>query len=438
MSQTKKLTVLLTALGTQPKRTLYSFRGKIASAEYAPLALLDLLSKNDQPDIVFTLLTSRARETVWDDFKQSVQNRKHDTAVEDIDIPDCDEDKEVVKVIEKVARVVPPGARLILDITHGPRHIPFVFYALALYLSAFRDVEILGAWYGKYESSYKEKPIISLQPLLYLPQWFYAIRVFADTGATGPLSNQFKRLEESLPKGPERGQPKKVAKVLNEFSTNYERGLPLELGLVAGELAHQLEQYPLEQLFRLNVPMRTELGKRIIDTAAPFRFAEDTGLDTGRGSAEWKRSLVLTREELRRQARLIDCYVDRDQWGQALAMMREWVVSLGMLYRGQEKKWLQREARSKFERKLNTTRELSKGDVLNDKQREWATFWDSLTQLRNALAHSGMTDKNVRFKYHSILDFWNEIKSADYPWTYRRWSGTSARIATGHESRGTL
>lgn len=405
---------LLTALGTHPKPTTYTLDDKTVKADHAPLALLRLLGEATRPDAVLCLLTPTAREKAWKDFCRGAERVGVDVCP--IDIPEGDDAQQVADIVQFAADAVEAGSRLTLDITHGPRHIPFVLYGLALYLSSLKDVTIAAAWYGKYESASQAKPLINLSSLLEFPQWFYAVKVFRDTGITSELASRFQAVESSLPAGPERGQPRKAFDALDRFSKAYESGLPLELGLAAGRLCHELECQPLQDMQGLTIPQATELSDLIKQAAAPFRFRPDDALHNGQSTGEWKKTVALTPEELCRQANLIGRYIERSQVSLALASMREWVVSLGVLHRGVPADWLKRDARMRVEREIGAMSQPELRGHLDEDQNAWGTFWDQLGKQRNQIAHCGMKPEVAKPRLDSIERFWNQIKNADKAW----------------------
>ena len=405
---------LLTALGIKPRQTPYALNQKTAEAAYSPLALLKILDKKDQPDTVLCLLTDEVREMVWECFSKEV--KRLGVAAKSIDIPDIDDSAQLDEMVQTVAQKIRPNSRLMLDITQGPRHIPFVFYALALYLSGFRNVEITGAWYGKLESAETDKPLIDLQPLLNLPQWFYAIRMFRETGFTQTLAERFTAVCDNLPKGPERGPSSKVSEALEDFSKHYEAGLPMELGLAAGKLCHGLEEKSLADMPTLNLPLAKDLSEVILEASESVRFDRDK-LGDGKASGEWKKNYPLSKVELRRQATLIDQYFERNQFSLGIGLMREWVVSLGAFHRESHGQWLQRAMRIKVERELGAMSQPALRQYLDEEQKEWGTFWDQLGKLRNQFAHHGMRPEVAKINLDEIRCFWRKIKRGDRVWT---------------------
>lgn len=404
---------LLTALGTSPKPTRYALGAGTADAEHAQLALLRLLEPAARPDMVLCLLTPTAREKVWENFRQEVEYMGIDMRA--IDIPEGDDAREVAAIVETTAGIIEADSRLTLDITHGPRHIPFVLYALALYLSSLKQVTIEAAWYGKYESANEIKPLINLGALLEFPQWFYAVRFFRETSFTSDLAKRFKAVANSLPAGPGRGASGQAARALEDFSHAYESGLPLELGLAAGRLGHALESRPLENMQGLAAPQAAELNDVIKKAAESFRFAAEA-LRNGKSKGVWKETVALTAEELHRQAKLIDRYIERGQIALALASMREWVVSLGVLRRGTPENWLKRNVRIRIEREIGALSQPELHDHLDEDQKAWGEFWDQLGKQRNQIAHCGMKLEVAKPSLDSISDFWNRIKRVERAW----------------------
>jgi CRISPR-associated DxTHG motif protein len=269
---------------------------------------------------VLCLLTDGARKACWEDFKREIET--DGAKAQAIDIPNGDSTEEIANIIDQVAVLIEPGARLTIDITHGLRHVPIVMYALALYLSSLREVAIAGAWYGKLETSLPTKPLINLKPLLELPRWFHAVEIFRETGSTTALASRFDGVDVSKLQGPARGAPKETAKILRQFAVPYEIGLPLELGIAAGAIATRFDKYPLHEMVGLELPLASELGQLVREGAIPLRFSGNEALSGGQKSKKWKCSVTLTQDELQRQARIIDQYLEREQSALGLSLMR--------------------------------------------------------------------------------------------------------------------
>ena len=328
--------ILLTSLGTSRKKTKYQLNGQLDEAELTPLALVKLLPPEQLPNRVVVVITQGAKDTTWPIFQTEICETLG-FIPEAVDIPNGNNREEISQILESVANRIPEGAELTLDVTQGLRHFPFVFYALALYLKSLRGVKIRGAYYGMFEDPEDVKPIIDLQPLLELPEWFHAVRMFRDQGTTKPMADLLQpladRLDEEKANLFKKGKKSEAQELveqakqvehpvawLEKYAFAYESALPLELEKASRELIDSIEKLPLMNVAGLP-PLVDELTKTIVSVARKSAFAKTPG----RG--QWKQSILLDENELERQADMIDLYLERGQLSLAAGLMREWVVS---------------------------------------------------------------------------------------------------------------
>ena len=196
--------ILLTSLGTSARDTQYELNGYIKTAKLTPLALVKLLDESQLPNRVVAAITKGAeRSKTWPIFQTEIKSTLG-ICPDLVSIPDGSNPAEIGRILEAVAKKIPEGADLTLDVTQGLRHFPFIFYALVLYLKSLREVTIRGAYYGMVEGFDPKdptpRPIIDLQPLLDLPEWFYAVRMFREQGTTLPIADLIQPLAERLKK----------------------------------------------------------------------------------------------------------------------------------------------------------------------------------------------------------------------------------------------
>jgi CRISPR-associated Csx2 family protein len=424
--------ILLTSLGTRAIETTYQLDDRTATAPLTPLALVQLLDPSQRPNRVVAMVTEGAREKTWEPFKNGIC-KILDFKPQLISIPDGISDMEVRQILEKVAQEIPEGAELTLDVTQGMRHFPFIFYALVLYLTSLRSVQVRGAYYGMIEGTSQDapKPIIDLQPLLELPEWFHAVRVFRDQGTTSamaqllePLAEKLKQETGALFKAGDKSagqkssaqlkQVKDVVELLEKHSFAYESALPLELGKASLHLIDPIEKIADMDTSSLP-PLFAELTDTIAGVAQKAAFANPIPR-----KGKWKQDILLDENELKRQAGMIDLYLDRDQLPLAVGLMREWVVSWAiMLQSNQLQDWLKPDVRQQYERRLGALGALEKdralGGKVTQKQRDFGNFWNQLTeQLRNALHHHAMREDALEERpkpLESVRHFWNQLKA---------------------------
>ena len=425
--------ILLTSLGMRAIKTEYQWNGKTAKAGLTPLALVELLEKSQLPNRVVTVVTQDAKRETWQLFRAGIC-RTLKLSPELVEIPNGSSTDEIRQILESVANRVPEGADLTLDVTQGFRHFPFIFYALVLYLTSLRGVNIRGAYYGMVEGIQPNapKPIIDLQPLLELPEWFHAVRMFRDQGTTKPMAQRLQPLANTLTQetgqlfkdgkkktGVERSEQAKQVRGsvdwLERYAFAYESALPLELEKASRGLIDSIKGLPTVGSTGLP-PLVGELTDAIVSTAG------ETAFETSPGKGKWKGKIPLDKNELRRQAYMVDLYLERDQLSLAVGLMREWVVSWTIwksLNCKDIENWLDHDVRGEYENALGAIGAAARGAAATSTPtlsvpKGFGNFWNQLTiELRNALLHNAMRIEQVEEppkSLQSVQCFWNTLK----------------------------
>ena len=427
--------VLLTSLGKNAFQTTYEWGAEKVTAELAPLALVEFLKRLNFPipNHVVAVVTKEAETGTWPTFQQGIGKIPDFNPVEIkmVKISNGIDRSEISEILESVAKCIPEGANLTLDVTHGLRHFPFIFYALVLYLKSLRGVEIRGAYYGMVDAG-PSKPIIDLQPLLELPEWFHAVRMFRDQGTTKPMADLLQllanRLDEekaNLFKSGNKSEGQKlVAPVkqvadsidwLEKYAFAYESALPLELEKASRGLIDSIRKLPCVSSAGLP-PLVGELTDAIVAAAQESAFSKPPS-----GKGDWKSKITLDADELKRQAYMIDVYLDRDQLSLAAGLMREWVVSWAIWKSGKIEEcesWLDDKVRSRYEGILGaigaSARSTAPGVAMTCDQEKFRDFWNQLTHnLRNALHHHAMRIEaleDIPNSLKTVQAFWNQLK----------------------------
>jgi hypothetical protein len=426
--------ILLTGLGVsrlgeKPRNVTYGLGTRIVTAQLAPLALLKLLDASNRPVQVLAMVTEGAREITWPLFRSGVEQTLG-FAPTPIDIPDGRNAHEIREIVEAVAARISEGAELTLDVTQGFRHFPFLLYAISVYLQSLRGIRIRGAYYGMLEGTAEGevKPIINLQPLLELPEWFYAARVFNEAGATSAIARLTRHFaaqlrEQAAGQGNDPVQHQgashveQIAKGLDQVGFASAAGLPLELGKASTMLLATQRHIP--DSLASSLPLGREIWQRLAATIEPFCFPAPPSW-----GGKWKRKVDLNGPELDRQAVLIDRLFEHNHLPAAIGLLEEWVVSWVILHQFREdekSEWLNfREVRRKASQSLGalaayTSRE---GRDASEEQRAWGIFWNQLTDLRNAVHHHGMREESWESRPQTlveVLNFWQRVRSGASP-----------------------
>ena len=392
--------LLLTVLGTNPRKARYILRNRETEATLAPVALLNLLPEAERPDRVLALCTPEAKQHSWPLLEQGLDGT---CRMESIEVSAGDTQEDVNSYLGQVSGAVEGRVDLTVDVTHGYRHFSFLTYIAVLYLAALREVHVRGAYYALLRDGVS--PFLDLRPLLNLPRWLHALEVLRDTGSTLPMAR-------SLEDRPGEGSAQQIARELARLSDAYLSGLPLELGRQAcGVRERSLK--PLKRLLARDhqLPLAAELVGRLEDILEPFALIEPA---SGGG---WKRRIALSIGELERQARVIDDLLLRSSFATAFGLMNEWTVSWVAWRCNDANDWLEYETvRRRAAGILGAVEAVAKDPelvhVLSDEQRSLGSFWGTLCELRNAYHHHGMRPQalvgnpQIDKKHCRVQAFW--------------------------------
>jgi hypothetical protein len=407
MSENKR--IILSSLGTgQPRETDYSLDGEVARTYYSSLAVRSLVPELRETGEVWFVLTEKAAEIHWEGIQE--ESRKWNFPVNKIDIVGNEDD--VHEFLTKTAEALPDRCSLTLNITEGFRHHAFLYYALALYLTSFRSITIDGVWYCRYEGDSPLKPLISLQSVFDLANWFYGLRLERETGSYTGIAQMT--------------QDPTLTETLKDLSQNIMNGLPIDAGVKATELCERMSANSIIE----GIPFSDELNERIKTVASELATEQKSV------------SARLSNPELERQARLIDRYFDRGQWNLAFGLLKEYIVNWIALKECPDQ-WLERDERMKIERKLglmhhvqSTKSKTHSGkkerrfkalyESMTDNQKAWSSRWNALTGLRNKLQHHGMNKSQDRLDPTKITDmrsFWESRNTWTDEYQFGRGTG---------------
>jgi CRISPR-associated Csx2 family protein len=427
--------VLLTSLSPTPRKAEYSLNKKTAAANQSPIALLQLLPRTDLPNKIMVLCTKEiintkqfalAKKDMLEELKKRDIHIK-ENAITDINIPDGKNPHELWEILRTILDNIPQGVNLTLDITHGFRSFPFVFFTAAIFLQALRDVKIRAVYYGMLTEG--RGPMVDLSLILDMVEWFYATRIFKETGQAYHINELLVKLEEP----PEGSQdydraPYNIIKPLREslhnFTNCYTQALPLELGLVSAQAMHELSRAEFTEAMHRRIQVPDELIKIVKDFIKPFALSSLRKKDKRR-----KEKITLDLDEMKRQARIIDTYLNQGYLNYAVGIMREWMISVVLMHStvasdavdAAKASWLvYGRDREPVETQLNYLANIiessnnSEYEKLLSVEQKWlGSVWKDLRKKRNHLAHHGYREDYLlqREKHVEKLEgIWEELK----------------------------
>lgn len=298
-------------------------------------------------------------------------------------IPNVQSDGEVWQTFLTIVGQIGdrPDAELVLDITHGFRHLPVVLFGSLAYLSAASRASIRRIRYGAFEPGQSRVPLLDLTPLLTLIDAQHAARQFVEAGDARPLGTVLEVLNKRRWQAGEGSRAfSRVSGAIGKVSSALSAGLPLEAGFFAHDAREALADMAGPQAAPAVAGRLIELLDGPLAEFAVARPGE-------------KRALALSLDELERELRIIRFYFRSGAYDRVLLLLREWIVNRVLLATGQTDGWLRRPVRAAVERGLNGL--AARARQLRRAEAPCVSLWSEVRERRNGLAHAGMCPEEV-------------------------------------------
>lgn len=360
--------------------------GRQHTAPYFPAALVRFF----EVDELLVFVTKKAKDMHFDKLLALTQGCV--SSILPIPIPDGRDESELWRIFQAVADEVAPEERLIFDITHGFRSLPFLSFLAAAYLRSVKDVRLEAVVYGALEAGDKtvqpvRAPVIDLTRFVTLLDWLNSADQFARYGDAGGLARLL-RDRKALPvhlaaaQGDQSsrevaGRLRSAAEAVEAVSQPLSLVRPVETMAAAAQLEQKLAAVRPE-VDQAAWPFAL-ITDRIRSAYAPFGLAEPIAAEN-----------CLT--SLGIQRRLLRWYVEHRQYIQAATLAREWLVSYVAFWMG----WDVINDRELAERVLTTEarmRQQHRGLPFDTSASQVlasaADLWNEVSDLRNDLAHLG-------------------------------------------------
>lgn len=356
----------------------YCLDGGVCATRFAPVALAHL--RKLQGGKASILVTPKARREWYEIL--AAELREAGLAPEPVEVPEGRTREEFLRTIHCLVDSVRRGETVVLDVTFALRHLPFVYLAALTYLTAYREVNIQGIYYGAFHLKHPETgeaPILDLTGLFGLTQWYHAVQSVRESGDLRPIA---RLLEEDVARIFRQGATcedlSRAKNAVKRLAPALSAGLPLEIGLEAREVAARLRRLR-------EGDARNELAALSLKTLE--EFLEQWSLPA---EASSKKNVVLSTEELRRELALASWFAERGDVPKTLLLLREWLVSWLLLHRDQLNRWLDRNSRRPVEEYLNGLARRARHRVATAAEEKVAALWQQVADVRNSYAHVGM------------------------------------------------
>lgn len=314
MSQTK----IITFLGKYPKETTYSY----GDNTYTGKVFAEALHQFCQYDSMLVCVTEEAKATSW-----PVLEALGDARIKAVEIPTGKTTEEMWETFRNVTNYVDEGDRVIFDITHGLRSLPFLVFLFAAYLKSAKNVEIQAIYYGAFELGDSNKnlpaPVIDLSEFVSMIDWITATTRFVEIGDGQALANL---LNKAIPSGQELHDNPSVRPLKNELKKSYEAIDNISLALsVTRPIETMKSATQLEETIN-------KAADSFYQRAKPFSLlAEKVVKEYGQFAVANPTETANFTENIQIQLAMIKWYLDRNQVVQASTLAREWLVSVLVL-----------------------------------------------------------------------------------------------------------
>lgn len=152
------------------------------SEDEAVLALVDAV----QSESVSTEMLTQHAERI---------SQKQNIPVQCLVIPHARTEDEQAQILTTLASAVQPGEDIVLDVTHGFRHLPMLALVAARYLRHVRGVKVQDVYYGALEMTDPangQTPVLNLGGMLKMLDWVEALAVYESSGNYGVFAPLYK------------------------------------------------------------------------------------------------------------------------------------------------------------------------------------------------------------------------------------------------------
>lgn len=375
--------LLFTSVGVGPyERTKYVMDdGRKSTATISPIAFADML---DIDSILLGHTPTIPRDTDYvDRISQACAAQNIDLQL--VEVPLVKNHTNVDQILDRVgAEFLRSDAGAVsLDITHAFRSLQLAFYTTAVHLDAVDVVDLKHIYYSEDAGHGDVASVVDLSYLATLMQWHYALQSFKSDGTLGPLQRLLETKRSRIfRQGGEHAEIVQLSKALNSVASNLDAGLPLETGVAARAAVSKLRTLDDRDFVGPEGvfldPLSDQLDKFAVDQEA---VSSKTDID-------------LTFDELRRQQKLVQFYLNTDREWIALECTRELFLTR-LLYNvhGRNVDWLNTDVRHKIRNVLTSAAKRSRSG--NARTPEALKVWDELSEYRNMHAHAGFSTANT-------------------------------------------
>ena len=369
--------------GTAYETTYVMPDGRDYTAPFFGVALARFYPDSD----IRVFVTEAARERHLEKFASLTEDFAAD--ITPVDISDGRDEEELWHIFQAVVDNVEEDEKVLFDITHGFRSLPFLSFLAAAYLREVKNIQLTGLLYGNFEARDKSMtpnraPVIDLTRFVDLLDWMIAADRFTRFGDARDLANQLRKARPDY-RAQQRSQEirnqairlSQAAKAMDNVSLALRLIRPAE-AMDASESLQQRLSDGVEVISQYARPFQP-LTQRVTDAYAPLAMSRKAQENDPQGA-------------LARERRMVQWYLERGQYVQAMAVAREWIISWAMWHLGFTE-FSDKEMREEIERAL--------GEANKQRENQHGQFGNRYFETRKSLQDIPEIEKG--------LDLYREI-----------------------------
>jgi len=375
----KKL--LLSFLGTGDyKEVRYRLHENVGSPTSLSAAAIGEFFPDYEPVI---LVTKEAYAKNWNLTLDSFRKLKLEEP-RMVEIPSGKSEEEIWRIVEKLVGLFVEDdsdallTSVVLDITHGFRAQPLLIFATISLLEEMQYAHAENVLYGAYDAKdeYGIAPVFDLRPLLDLSAWSRALGDLRRYGYAAPLRHLLRETSRKAHTGKEKYKPKGLVGLgdtLEQVTSALAAIRPIQAHQGAKRLPDKIE------IAKEDLKKIPELRPLSTFFTTSFKRYENLGIGDS----------LFSKEGLKALARMIELYMELEQYPQAITLAREALVTLRSLDLKTDP--LEASARKAAESEINAAATVLrlKGKPASADIISYARLWNDLADLRNDVDHAG-------------------------------------------------
>lgn len=355
--------------GQEYRKTTYVFERQECTSAF----MAEATARFFKPDLLLVLTTPEARKQNFPDLQKHI-HAIETVPVQPVDIPSGKTEEELWMIFDAIAQQIEQDDEIIFDITNGFRSLPVLAFLAASYIRVVRKAQVARMVYGAFDAKEDGKtPVFDLTPFVKLLDWTIATDAFLKYGRADELRElvaEAARTSSQLGSTDTLGQ---VAEKLQTLTAALQTSRPTEVMETAHGLKEEIDRNRSKEAA----------------SARPFHLLFDKiSEEYGLFDLNQPLSQVRKREIIEKQLEMIQWYINKRLFVQAITLVREWLVSLVILEEGDQ--FSTKSHRMHAERVLRGGKGSKPKHIAAENLSAIQAVWQQTTGVRNDIAHTGM------------------------------------------------